>query len=203
MGRNFIGPEELSKISSFLNIQNHIPASLIPAIPFDENQLRKIKNDYILILGAEADKSGRKLTINSMRLLFGIDPAKAEPCFYNQDWYIKERFTEKSLAREWYLVGKKVIPGSRGLAPEKIKLKNKEKLPSAVLTAFTFFSCYFLNKEMLWKNDFIWCADKDYNGDRIYTGRYIDPNGINKNGFNIHRYLNIRSAFGAVSEISK
>ena len=54
---------------------------------------------------------------------------------------------------------------------------------------------------MLWRHDFIWCDDSDHNGDRIYTGRYIDPNGINKNGFNIHRHLSIRPCYGAAPVI--
>ena len=77
----------------------------------------------------------------------------------------------------------------------------KEKFPSAILTSFVFFSYYLLSRELLWKNDFTWCSDLDNNGDQIYTGRYIDPKGINKNGFNIHRHLSIRSYHGATTEI--
>lgn len=194
MGRNFIGPDQLVKISPYL------PAPVgksTPTIPFALDFLKKIKKDYILILGAP-------LTINAMREIFGIDPAKSEPCFYNQDWYLKEKFANKiTLAPKWYLVKKSVDKKTRGLHPNIIekKLRNKEHFPLAVLCAFTFFSYYLLHKEILWEKDFIWCSDKDANGDRIYVGRYKDPKGMNKNGFNIHRHLSIKKSYGFSLEI--
>lgn len=194
MGRNFIGPKELLKISS------RMPVSVgksIPAIPFDLSLLEKVKKDHILILGAP-------LTINAMREVFGIDPKKSEPCFYNQDWYLKENFANKTTpAQKWHLIKKNVDKKTRGLNPNIIekKLGKKEYFPSAVLCAFTFFTYYFLQKEILWEKDFIWCGDKDSNGDRVYVGRYKDPKKVNKNGFNIHRHLSINDNYGFVSQI--
>lgn len=202
MGKNFIGPEELKKISSKFRFKFKNP---IPKIPFNLDYLKKISKDYILILGIPKDKKGQKLTINRMREIFGTDPAKSEPCFYNQDWYLKEKFAkDTTLDFNWYLIKKRVDEKSRGKNPELLfkALKSKENFPSAILTAFTFFAYYLLNKgEILWKNDFIWCSDKDSNGDRIYTGRYLDPKKINKNGFNIHRYLSIRPCYGIAPQI--
>jgi len=193
MGKNFIGTEELEKISPYFGVS--VPKK-IPNLPFDLDLLRKRKKDHILILGSP-------LSINKMREIFGIDPKKFEPCFYNQDWYLKEKFVSKSLKLKWYLISKKIDPKSRAKNPEIIikNLKNKESLPEAVLAAFTFFAYYFLTKEILWKNDFIWCSDKDSNKDRIYVGRYSDPKKINKNGFNIHRHLSIKPNYGTVYEI--
>jgi len=204
MGKNFIGPEELKRISSKLSIADPFKfKKLIPNIFFDLNYLKRIHKDYILILGMPKDKNNGKLTINKMRSIFGWDSKKSEPCFYNQDWYLKEKFAKDTvLDFKWYLIKKSVNKNSRGKNPINISLKNKEGFPSAVLTTFTFFSYYLLNNEILWKNDFIWCSDKDKNNDRIYTGRYIDPKKINKNGFNIHRYLSIRSCYGFVPQIS-
>ena len=206
MGKNFIGPEELNKISHYFKISNPLNSGRsIPDIPFNPNYLKKIRKDYILILGISKDKQGQKLTINNLRSNFGYDPKKSEPCFYNQDWYLKEKFAKNTtLEFKWYLIKKTVDQNTRGKNPENILkfLKNKEIFPSAILTAFTFFAYYFLNNgEILWKHNFIWCADKDKNGDRIYTGRYIDPKKINKNGFNIHRHLSIRPCYGLVPQI--
>ena len=65
----------------------------------------------------------------------------------------------------------------------------------------TFFAYFLLNDgKILWKDDFVWCQDKDSNNDQIYTGRYLDANGKNKNGFNIHRHLKIRKLFGVIKQ---
>lgn len=201
MRRNFIGPSELSAISHRLGIADPLK-NLIPEINFTEQRLKKLSKDYILILGIAMTEDGDKLTLNKMRSRFGYDPKKSEPCFYNQDWYLKEKFADKEhLKFQWYLVSKKVAKQTRGKDPQDIKkeLAVSENFPSAILTAYIFFAYYFLNnKQILWKHDFIWCSDKDKNGDRIYTGRYVDPKRINKNGFNIHRHLSLRSCYGAV-----
>lgn len=200
MGENFIGPEELKVAANQLEIKD--PSKFrfsIPQIPFTFDNLKKYCKDYILILGIPEDKYNNKLTINCMVSIFGRNPGKSEPCFYNQDWYLGERFAkETTLEYRWYLIKKTIDKNSRGINPEYLlkKLTKQESFPSAVLTVYVFFVYYLLTNKILWKNDFIWCSDKDVNGDQIYTGRYIDPKGINKNGFNIHRYLRINNVYG-------
>lgn len=205
MGKNFIGLDELKKISYKLKFFDPYKYKIIPIIPFSVDKLKKASRDYILILGISKAKDGRKLTINTMRSMFGLDPRRKEPCFYNQDWYLKEKFASvTSLKFKWYLVRKKVIKETRGQDPGNIQknLEFKQYFPLAVLTVFTFFAYYFhTNGKILWRHDFIWCSDKDKNGDRIYTGRYIDPQKINKNGFNIHRHLSIRHCHGLAPQI--
>jgi hypothetical protein len=196
MGKNFIGPDELLTISK--NFKFMLPVKNIPCINFTSKQLEKVKKDYVLVLSLPKDRFGKPMTINTMRNIFGTNPDKLEPCFYNQDWYLKEKFAKnEKLDFEWHLVKKYVDAKNRGKNPET----TKEDFPSAVLLTFLFFAYYLCNHEILWKNDFIWCKDKDSNGDRIYVGRYIDSNKLNKNGFNIHRYLTIRPCYGFVSEI--
>lgn len=199
-GKNFIGPDELNKISGILRIKN-LEEKEIPKIKFEDSLLEKRSEDSMLVLGAASHFDGKSLNIKSLRNIFGIDPKQKEPCFYNQDWYINHRFIEESLNNEWYLIGKEVAPLSRGKDPEGFNQSEDKVFPKAILTAFTFFANYLLNNEILWKNDFIWCSDFDDNGDRIYTGGYVDLIGKNKNGFNIHRYLKIRSNYGIVFEI--
>ena len=202
MGRNFIGPDELTAISLEMNIS---PMRTAPLIPFDSRTLKRYAKNYLLVLGVEKMNDGSALTLNNLRDVLGVDPSQKEPCFYNQDWYLKEKFANATtLKNKWYLIRKDIPRETRGVRPDILekKLRKGEQFPSAILTAFTFFAYYFLNKKaMLWKGDFIWCSDKDNNGDRIYTGRYIDPKKINKNGFNIHRHLAIRSVYGAVTQI--
>ena len=60
---------------------------------------------------------------------------------------------------------------------------------------------YFARKEYLWWHDFVWCSDVDHNGDRIYVGKYHDIDGVNKNGFSIHRHLALRPCYGSVDYI--
>lgn len=201
MGENFIGYDEIISISNDLNLEK-IDIGSVPEIPFSEKVLNDNK-DNILILGVSKHKDGSPLTLNSLRNLFGLDPEKKEPCFYNQDWYLKQGFANESLESKWYLVKKNIEEKTRGEEPQKIisELDNGESLPKAVVTAYVFFANYLLNKEILWEGDFIWCSDLDDNGDRIYTGRYIDPSGKNKKGFNIHRHLSIRPCYGAILEI--
>lgn len=204
MGKNFIGPAELNKISKQLNLAP-INDGNVPEIGYGAELLKKIKNDYLLILGVSKNKAGEDLTINNMRSFFGIDPALAEPCLYNQDWYLKEDFSAKTcLQNKWYLIKKELIAGAGGKNPDEIEhqLGKSEKFPPAVLTAYAFFAYYFhTGGEVLWPYDFIWCSDRDSSGDRIYTGRYYDSNKINKNGFNIHRYLTVKPWYGAITQI--
>jgi uncharacterized SAM-binding protein YcdF (DUF218 family) len=203
--KNFIGPEQLVSISNSLGINvDIINKNVTPDIPWSIRTLKRYSKDYVLILGIPEGKSGKPLTINYMRDYFGIEPNKKEPCLYNQDWYIKEKFASKNtLEYKWYLIKKEIIEKTRAKDPEEIIRKDSEIVfPSAVLTTYTFFAYYFLNKVYLWKNDYIWCSDMDHNGFRIYTGRYFDSDKVNKNGFNIHRYLKMTKRY-AVLDIKK
>ncbi len=198
MGRRIIGPEELHAIGANLGIAP--PSGVPPLIPWSRDELKKRSRDSLLILGVPYGKNGKKLTLITLRSHFGCDPKKKEPCFYHQDWYLNEKFARETvLEPRWYILRTSVEESSRGKSPDDIvvSLRERDNLPPAVLTAFAFFAHYFLTKgELLWKNDFVWCADTDSNDDRIYTGRYCDPQGVNKDGFNIHRQLSIRSCYG-------
>lgn len=203
MGKNFIGPEELGAISSKLGIADLLKSRIVK-IPFTAQVLKKHHKNAVLILGVQKFKNGKNMTLNNLHVRFGTNP-KREPCFYNQDWYLKEDFAAReTLKPQWYLVSKSVQSGTRGQNPERIKrsIKRGYALPSAVLAAFTFFAYYFhTGGKILWKRDFIWCADTDNAGDRIYVGRYQDPKGMSKAGFNIHRHLRIRPWYGLAPQI--
>ena len=193
MNGNFIGPTELELISKSMGFK--VPTNY-PEIPFSNIELVGCEKDYILILGASQMQNGEQLTLESLRSHFGINPDISEPCFYNQDWYLNEDFIIRPLKEEWYLVSKELIKESRG--KELNFLKSDFKFPSAVLCAFTFFSYWFYSKKILWENDYVWCSDNDFNEDKIYVGRYKDNNGINKNGFSIHRHLKIKEFYGCI-----
>lgn len=193
MGSDFVGPQELVLIKDKLGIK--VP-NFIPLIPFSLKELENKQKDYILILGASQMQNGEALTLKSLRYQLGINPEVSEPCFYNQDWYLNEKFIEKPLQSKWFLVSKKIHKESRGKNPDEIN--TQFSFPTAILCAYTFFSYLFLSNEYLWKHDFIWCEDIDTNGDRIYVARYFDPAGMNKNGFSIHRHLRIRENYGCI-----
>lgn len=192
-GTYFIGKEELLSISDCFSI--NIP-DVLPEIPFSTKDLTNKCKDYILILGVSKMKDGQKITINTLRSYFGISPEISEPCFYNQDWYLNDNFSNIGLKDKWYLIRKNVIDSTRAQLPNEGA--NTFNLPTAVLCAYTFFSTWYYLSEYLWKHDFVWCSDHDNKGDRIYVGRYIDINGLNKNGFNVHRHLKLRNNYGSI-----
>ena len=194
MGNNFIGPNELRSVKDMFPL--YIPA-IIPEIPIASEELKKYSEDYILILGVAEMDDNIPVNIFSMRVLFGIDPDSSEPCFYNQDWYSSENFIRTPLENKWYLIKKNIIQSTRAESPESI-LKQKICFPSAILCAYTFFVYYFITGEYLWYHDFVWCSDSDHNNDRIYVGKYNDIDGVNKNGFSIHRHLSLRNCYGAI-----
>ena len=192
---NTIGVKEVSGLP-FLKGEN-VSA---PEIPFSREALDSHADTHILVFTPKISW----ITLNGLRDEFGIDPGVQEPCMYNQDWYAKEDFAHTPLDGKWHLIRKNVLEETRAKRPEEIegKLSQGERFPTAITYAFTFFAWWFVSGgEKLWKNDFVWCSDRDHNDDRIYVGRYEDPTGINKNGFNIHRYLSLRPAYSAAPEI--
>jgi hypothetical protein len=197
MNANFFGPTELDLISDSIGFE--VPVNY-PEIPFSKIELVGFQKDYILILGVSYMKNGEQLTLESLRRHFGINPDISEPCFYNQDWYLCEKFMQVSLENKWYLIKKTVHEDSRAILPEK--LITKYNFPTAILCAYSFFVNWFVNKEKLWKYDFIWCSDVDHNGDRIYVGKYNDIDGLNKNGFSIHRYLSLKNFYASISMVN-
>lgn len=193
-GKNFIGIDEIKNISGILNIAS---PNVVPGITYSMEELKIRSKDSILILGLDRMIDGSKISIFSLRKQFGIDPSIEEPCFYNQDWYLNEKFIHTPLELKWYLFKKDVIEESRAVPPDL--LKKTYKFPHAVLCAYSFFVYWFHNDVILWPNDYIWCSDVDHNGDQIYIGKYLDIEGINKNGFSIHRHLKLRKSYASIS----
>ena len=189
---NFIGPDEIAKISDQFPLE--IPLKL-PKIAFDSKFLEGKAKEYILVLGLSGFNN-EDSSLSSFRKYLGINSSVSEPCFYNQDWYIKEDFFKNPIFTEWFLIRKNVYQESRSLAPSAHS--NELKLPTAIQVAYTFIVYSLINKEFLWANDYVWCSDRDVNDDQIYVGRYRDPTGINYDGFSIHRHLSIRHNYGII-----
>lgn len=190
---NIVGVDELSKVPFLAG--EKISA---PEIPFSQQVLDAHADTHICIYTPRI----AWLTLNGLRAKFGTDPDRSEPCMYNQDWYVKEKFANETLDDKWHLVRKDVLENARAKQPDQIESAlSGESFPAAITCAFTFFAWWSLRGETLWKNDFVWCADRDHNGDRIYVGRYEDSVGVNKNGFNIHRYLTLQLAYSAAPEV--
>ena len=192
MGENYIGLDELRKIS-WLGIDDVQP---VPAIPFSEDELIQKKNDYMLIMGVSTLSDGRKLTIRNLQTIFGKDPDVVEPCFYNQDWYEKEDFIDVTMHAGWFLIRKNVYEDSRAVQPTE--LMQSYTFPDAITCTYTFIVAWLCRDIKLWYHDFVWCNDTDHNGDRIYVGKYHDVDGVNKNGFSIHRHLALRPCYGCI-----
>lgn len=192
LGDHFICVDELSKITGFFSVS--IPKE-IPLIPFTREAILSVKNTHLLILCPSNFSDGTSITIKSIK--DKISSYKGKPCFYNQDWYLKEKFIEKPLESKWLLVSKSLLEETRALPADRIT--SRYNLHSAVELTFAFFANYFINNgEKLWNNDYVWCSDVDDKGDQIYVGRYTDSSGLNADGFEIHRHLKIKKNYGAV-----
>ena len=193
-GDRFIGPDELKPLLDKLGWGEDIT---VPELNYSEEQLSQCAKDYLLVMGVP-EIGGKAVTILTLREAFGFDPDESEPCFYNQDWYMHEDFIDRTLEPRWYLVRKQVVEDSRAVMPEQL-MADSYAFPSAILCAFAFFAYYFCYGEHLWYHDFVWCSDTDHNGDRIYVGKYHDVDGVNKNGFSVHRHLALRQCYAAVN----
>lgn len=192
MGRNIIGPDELMELSwiggyGLMNVSD---------IPYSESELENKGDDYLLVYGVNKLSNGMDLTIRNLQTIFGKDPNLTEPCFYNQDWYEKEDFIDLPMKEGWFLIRKNVYEDSRAVMPDV--LVQKHFFPAAITCTYAFFVTWLCLDEKLWYHDFVWCNDTDHNGDRIYVGKYHDIDGVDKNGFSIHRHLALRPCYGCI-----
>lgn len=194
-----IGVHELLRMPLALDL------ATVPEIPFSKATLATHQDTHVLVFTPERFADGTPITINALRGRFGVDPAASEPCMYNQDWYVNESFAAgRSADGQWHLLRREVIEAARAkpLAEIEASLPAREELPTAITVTFAFFAHWFATGgRRLWNHDFVWCADRDHNNDRIYVGRYEDPAGVNGNGFNIHRHLAVTAAYSAAPEI--
>ena len=195
-GTNFIGKEELKPFFKALGFGEL--EILETPIQYGDAALQKAANEgYILIYGV-GGINGKNITLKFLREKFGVNPDDSEPCLYNQDWYMKEGFMNLMLEDRWYLIKKDVFEESRAVMPGDLTQQGLV-FPPAILCGYTFFAYYYAHNEFLWWHDFVWCCDTDHNGDRIYVGKYHDIDGVNKNGFSIHRHLALRPCYGSVN----
>ena len=192
MGRNFIGRGALSAIGGHFAVS--IP-DVLPDISFDESTLVKNGCSHLLLFCPAEFSDGTKITIETIRNK--ISSIGGEPCFYNQDWYLNEKFIKVSLEPKWLLLSKELPDESRAMSADKVVAKYS--LHSAVELTFAFFVYFFISGgKKLWNNDYVWCSDVDDKGDQIYVGRYTDASGLNVDGFEIHRHLRIKKNYGVV-----
>lgn len=195
-GVNFIGKEELKPFFKVIGLSGADIQE--KPVQYSDADLQKAASDgYILIYGMSCI-NGIHITLKFLRERFGVDPDVSEPCLYNQDWYMKEDFMDLTLDDRWYLIKKDVFEESRAVMPADLTQQGLV-FPLAILCGYTFFAYYFARKELLWWHDFVWCSDTDHNGDRIYVGKYHDIDGVNKNGFSIHRHLALRPCYACVN----
>lgn len=188
MSANMLGTAEAAPLLARLSAAGIAE----PEVPYGVSVLEKLSDTHLLVLG-------QGVTIRQMRTAFGSDPAAGEPCFYNQDWYLDEKFMDEPVAPAWFLLRKEVDEATRAAQPAAI-LKSGVRLPSATQCTYAFFAYNLATGgQKLWEYDFVWCSDTDHNGDRIYVGKYTDIDGVNKSGFSIHRHLSLRPCYGAVS----
>jgi hypothetical protein len=195
-GVNYVGKEELKPFFKALGLGDVVVQE--KHIAYSDTQLLKAAGEGFILIYGVSGANGQKLTLKLLRDKFGMNPDLSEPCFYNQDWYLKESFMDEALEDRWYLIKKDVLEESRAVMPEEM-LHNGLVFPPAILCGYTFFAYYFALGEYLWLHDFVWCSDTDHNGDRIYVGKYHDVDGVNKNGFSIHRHLALRACYGSVN----
>ena len=194
-GSNFIGPEQVNILLEAMGWPK-ITDGDIPEMNYSKDVLESKASDYLLVMGYSG-RADAPLNIIQFRDRFGVDPEKSEPCLYNQDWYLSEDFVKRKLEKRWYLIKREVIEESRAVMPAEL-LEKKMVFPTAIACVYSFFAYYFAYGRYLWYHDFVWCSDVDHNGDCIYVGKYHDIDGVNKNGFSIHRHLSLRPCYAAI-----
>ncbi len=197
-GDNFIGEDELRPLLDRLGFHDYEIKER--NFPFDDACLKRAAAEGYILIWCVTDIDGQEITIRFLREKFGINPDISEPCFYNQDWYLSELFVDIPLNEQWYLIKKSVLDETRAVQPSELS-KIGFNFPPAILCLWTFFAYYFAKREYLWYHDFVWCSDLDHNGDRIYVGKYHDIDGVNKNGFSVHRHLALRHCYGSIDYI--
>ena len=193
MGKeNIITPKDLILLKDLAFDFNK---NILP-IPFTLCELRKKSKDYLLIYGCSKLKNGLSTNILNLKKIFGDKPNAKTPCFYFQDWYNNEEFVNTEMKEGWYFIRKHVYDNSRRILPEE--LAKQYVFPSAIQCTYSFFVAWLVLNKRLWYHDYVWCCDLDHNGDRIYVGKYNDVDGINNDGFSIHRHLSLRSCYGCI-----
>ena len=197
-GSNFIGPDQVNKLLAAMGLPE-ITEEDVPEMNYTEAVLKSKASDYLLVMGYPG-RMEATLNIIRFRDTFGVDPEKGEPCLYNQDWYLSEDFVKRTLEKRWYLIKKDVLEESRAVMPA-VLMEKSISFPSAILCTYAFFAYYFAYGEHLWYHDFVWCSDVDHNGDRIYVGKYHDVDGVNKNGFSVHRHLALRPCYASIDSL--
>lgn len=197
-GQNFLGIEEIESIADKLGLYyNKEIMKRFADIPYSQEELLQKKDTHVLFfVQNKSNQKDLKISINYLKSILGSDPSESEPCFYNQDWYIKEQFANQcNVDSGWYLLRKSLIETSRGESPDK---SNLARYPSALLVTYAYFVFKILHGISLYDNDYVWCSDTDEAGDQVYVGRYTDPEKIAKNGFSIHRHLSIKKNYGTI-----
>ena len=192
MGGNIISPKELKQL---IELDFALPQDF-SFIPYSKEELEQKANDYLLIYGCSMFENKKPVNILNLKTIFGDNPSEKSPCFYFQDWYNNESFVRTSMKEGWFLIRKQVYEESRKVLPDE--LNKKYTFPSAIQCTYAFFVAWLVLKIKLWYHDFVWCNDVDHNGDRIYVGKYNDVDGINKDGFSIHRHLSLRPCYGCI-----
>lgn len=190
MSENFLGPEELKLFS----LKSFDLSNAVEIIPFSVEEIRNRKDNYLLVYGASHFVDGTSVTIKNLKKI--ISENGSAPQFYNQDWYDKEEFIDDAIPEGWFFIRKKIYEDSRAVNPDA--LLEKYTFPTAIKCTYAFFVAWHCLNTKLWYEDFVWCSDVDHNGDRIYVGKYHDIDGINSDGFSIHRHLALRSCYACI-----
>ena len=112
--------------------------------------------------------------------------------FYNQDWWLEETFATRPALAVFPQIPA-VRDELRAQDPEWIA--QSYRLPHAVYIARAFFCYWEATGKMLWRYDYLWTADVDRNGDRVYVGGY--DLGAH-HGFSVHRHLKITADYTAI-----
>ena len=190
MGDNFLGPDELS----LFGLKKFNVDKAGKTVPFSAEELIKRRKNYLLVYAASSFADGTPVTIRHLKEL--ISKQNTRPSFYNQDWYDKEEFIDVQLDEGWFFIRKEVYEESRAVSPDV--LSENYTFPSAIRCTYSFFVAWICLNMKLWYEDFVWCSDVDHNGDRIYVGKYHDVDGINNDGFSIHRHLALRKCYTCI-----
>jgi len=152
MGRNYIGPADLEKISPLFTSDQKRLKRFYP-IPFSQEILQKYRRTHILIfdLGWSIKKIRKQVWQSRADEIF-VNIAPAKP------WYQREPFFNLSVRPQWRLIRKQAVPHSLNQSfAQQIQFlwSSREFVPEAREVIFLAVVYYLKTRERLFPNYFV------------------------------------------------
>lgn len=167
MGKNFLGVDE---VATHFHARFTIDElATLSYVPFSEEVLRRCASTHLLVAGYPMS-------------IMDIKAVAPEDAFYDDDrpWYRTHAFaTNQKMGLRWHLIGKDINELSPHLhfdEQEKL-LASDETVPRACELVYAMVLNFMVNKERLFGDVYVHCAEKGDDNARICIGNF-DETGL-------------------------